>query len=447
MTREPPHIPDAAGPGSSPTPNPASQPASDPGAEQANDVPSSPEHVLRSPLNESVEPARPGEFAPLNLGASGAGIDALTIDPPVVLAPMAGVTNAPFRTLCRRFSGDRCLYVSEMITARAFVDGHNRTLKLASFSPDERLRSIQLYGTHPDSMGEAAKILANEWGVHHIDLNFGCPVRKVTAAGGGAAIPAKPRLMARLLRAVVTNSGSIPVTVKFRKGIDEDILTYRDAGRVAESEGCQAIALHARTAAQLYADEADWQAIAELKAATTSIPVLGNGDVFECWDALRMMRQTGCDGVVVGRGCLGRPWLFAELVDVFAGRQPSAPPNLGACLDTALEHARLLSEFFGESHGMQQMRKFAGWYTKSFPGVRKLLPQMHRVKTVDDLRRAFADLDRDAPFPPAALRARRCKGGRTQQVSLPQGFLDDREDDRALYADPGQDDASGLSGG
>jgi len=394
---------------------------------------------MRSELNTDVPVAAQGEFAPLVLGP-------LEIFPPVVLAPMAGVTNAPFRTLCRRFSQDQCLYVSEMITARAFVEGHARTLKIASFGEDEtNLKSIQLYGTHPDSLGHAARTLVEDWGVHHIDINLGCPVRKVTANGGGAAIPVRPRLMARLVRAVVENAGAVPVTCKFRMGIDDELITWRDAAHVAEEEGCKAVALHARTAAQLYAGDARWEAIAELVQQVRHIPVLGNGDVFECWDALRMMRATGCAGVVVGRGCLGRPWLFGELVDVFAGRDPAPPPTLGQVADTAEEHARLLVDFFGERNGMSQMRKFTGWYLKSFPGTRRLLDRLHRVKTLDELRTILEGLNRDEPFPMAALRARRCKGGQTQTVSLPQGFVDGRDDGDTLFDDP--TDAAALSGG
>ena len=390
-----------------------------------------------SELNSGGAIAGEGEFGALQLGG-------LSVYPPVVLAPMAGVTNAPFRRLCRKFSGDRCLYVSEMITARAFVEGHGRTLKLASFGKDEGVRSIQLYGTQAESLEVATRTLVEEWGVHHIDLNFGCPVRKVTAAGGGAAIPARPGLMARLVRAVVGMAGKVPVTVKFRKGIDDQLSTFLQAGRVAEAEGCVAVALHGRTAAQLYHGDADWDAIGELKSAM-EIPVLGNGDVFEARDALRMMRQTGGDGGVGGRGCLGRPWLFGELVEVFAGREPPAPPDLGGVVDVALEHARLLVEFFGEAVGMQQMRKFAGWYTRSFPATRRLQGEMHQVVKLTELQELLGRLPRSVPFPLAGLRVRRGKTGRVQKVSLPPGFLDDRYDDRSL-ADPSVADAA-LSGG
>jgi nifR3 family TIM-barrel protein len=300
-----------------------------------------------TPRNLDVPTARPGEFRPLVLGP-------LSLWPPVVLAPMAGVTNYPFRTLCRRFGAG--LYVSEMITARGFLEENARTLLLAGSHPDEQPRSVQLYGSDPDAMGEAARRLAAE-GVHHIDINFGCPAPKITRRGGGSAIPVKPRLMARLVGAAVRGAAGIPVTVKVRKGIDEDLLTYRDAGRVAEDEGAAAIGLHARTAAQLYGGDADWAAIADLKAAVR-IPVLGNGDVWECWDALRMLRATGCDGVIVGRGCLRRPWLFAELAAVFEGREPGPQPRLGEIVAIAREHAARLVAFFGPGPGIRQMRKW-----------------------------------------------------------------------------------------
>src|SRR5262245_59602643 len=249
----------------------------------------------RSPLNRDVKPAATGEFRPLAIGP-------LSVWPPVVLAPMAGVTNPPFRTLCRRFGAG--LYVSEMITARALVAGNRKTLLLAGFRAEEATRSLQLYGVDPRYVGEAVRLLVGEGRVDHIDMNFGCPVRKVTSKGGGAAIPRKPRLLQAIVRAAVSHAGRVPVTLKFRTGIDEEHLTFFDAGRIAQEEGCAAVGLHARTAAQLYDGQADWTAIARLKQAVTRIPVLGNGDIWEAEDALRMMRGTGCDGVIVGRGCL-----------------------------------------------------------------------------------------------------------------------------------------------
>lgn len=365
------------------------------------------------------DPAAEGEFEPLRLGP-------LTLRPPVVLAPMAGVTNWPFRALCRRFGA--ALFVSEMVTARGLVEGHGRTTRMASFGPGESPRSIQLYGTDPASLSEATRRLVDSDGVDHIDLNFGCPVRKVTARGGGAAIPARPRLMARLLGAVVRAAGPVPVTVKFRTGIDSDRLTFLEAGRVAEAEGAAWAALHARTASQLYDGAADWTAIARLKSAVR-IPVLGNGDIFEPWDALRMMRETGCDGVVIGRGCLGRPWLFRELATVFDGRMPPPPPCWGEVAVVAMEHARLLVEWAGEEAGMQQMRKFNAWYTKGFPGGAALRERAGRVRTLSEEESLLAAIPPLTPFPAAALRARRCKRSGIQKVSLPPGWMESPDAD------------------
>src|SRR5882724_2770434 len=335
-----------------------------------------------SALNRSVPAARPGEFRPLVLGP-------LSIWPPVVLAPMAGVTNYAFRSLCRGFGAG--LYVSEMITARGFLEGNARTHLLAGGREDEYPRSIQLYGSDPDAIEETARRLSGE-GVHHIDMNFGCPAPKITRRGGGSAIPVKPRLMARLVRATVRGARGVPVTVKVRKGIDDGLLTYLDAGRVAEDEGATAIGLHARTAAQLYSGEADWSAIAELKAAVR-IPVLGNGDVWECWDALRMLRVTGCDGVIVGRGCLRRPWLFAELAAVFDGREPRPQPRLGEIVAIMREHAERLMSFFGAAVGMRHMRKWCLWYTSDFRGAAQIRSGLSDVETLTDMLALLARLD------------------------------------------------------
>ena len=230
---------------------------------------------------------------------TGLRIGTIAVDPPVVLAPMAGVTDAPFRGLCARFGAG--LYVSEMITARALVERNAKTLLILKSDGSEAIRSVQLYGTNPRTMGEAVRTLIDEHGVHHIDMNFGCPVPKVTRKGGGSALPVRRVLLRDIIRAAVQGAGSIPVTVKFRMGVDDDLLTYLETGRIAEDEGVAAMALHARTAEQFYSGSARWEAIASLKAAVTSIPVLGNGDIWEASDALAMVAETGCDGVVVGR--------------------------------------------------------------------------------------------------------------------------------------------------
>jgi nifR3 family TIM-barrel protein len=293
----------------------------------------------------------------------------------------------------------------------------------------------------PYYVGEAVRRLVGEGRVDHIDMNFGCPVRKVTSKGGGAAIPAKPRLLAGIVRAAVQNAGSVPITIKFRIGIDERVTTFLDAGRVGQEEGVVAVALHARTAAQLYDGAARWEAIGELKSRV-KVPVLGNGDIWEAEDALRMIRQTGCDGVVVGRGCLGRPWLFRDLADVFAGREPQDPPRLGEVAAIMLEHARLLAEWLGEPTAMRSFRRHATWYTKGFRGSAALRQRLMQITTLADLASTLDDLDPDERFPPSAMRVARGKASGTQVVSLPHGYLEQR-DDATPPEEGAEDDFSG----
>jgi nifR3 family TIM-barrel protein len=374
--------------------------------------------VYKSDINRDVPKAQLGEFLPLKLGP-------LIVSPPVVLAPMAGVTNYPFRKLCRQFGAG--LYVSEMITARPLVEGSAKTLKLADFGPDESPRSLQLYGVDPYYVGEAVKRLVGEGRVDHIDMNFGCPVRKVTRKGGGAAIPAKPNLLRQIVRAAVRGAEAVPVTIKFRMGLNDQLRTDLDAGKIGEDEGCAAIGLHARTAAQLYDGQARWDAIAALKGSVR-IPVLGNGDIWEAEDALRMMRQTGCDGVIVGRGCLGRPWLFRDLADVFAGREPENPPNLGVVVDIMLQHAELMVAWIGERPAIRAFRRHATWYTKGFRNSAPLRQRLMQITTLPELRQAVVDVDRSLAFPPDSMRVPRGKSSGTQDVSLPDGYLENRWD-------------------
>jgi len=373
--------------------------------------------AYKSELNRDVPVAAESEFEPISIGP-------LEVWPPVVLAPMAGVTNWPFREICRELGAG--LYVSEMVTARPLVEGRAKTLMLAEFGENESPRSLQLYGVDPYYVGEAVKWLVGEGRVDHIDMNFGCPVPKVTRKGGGSAIPAKPRLLASIVRTAVRSAGSTPITIKFRMGIDDHLLTYRDAGEVGEDEGCKAVALHARTAAELYDGHAHWDAIADLKARVQSIPVLGNGDIWEAHDALRMMRATGCDGVVIGRGCLGRPWLFRDLADVFNGREPEDPPAFGAIADIAIRHASLLSEWTGEASAMRMFRRHSSWYTKGFRGSAKLRSRLMRVTTLAELKSILREVDPEEPFPPEAMRVPRGKTSGRQRVSLPENFLENR---------------------
>lgn len=368
-------------------------------------------------------------------------IGPLDVGTPVVLAPMAGITNAPFRTLCRRFGGG--LYVSEMIGARALVEGNDKTDQLARFADDEDPRSIQLYGVEPWALRAAAELLVGERRVDHIDLNFGCPAPKVTRHGGGAALPFKRRLFGDIVAATVEGAGAVPVTVKLRMGIDPEHLTYLDAARAAVDAGAAAVALHARTAEQLYSGSADWTAIARLKEVISTVPVLGNGDIWVAADAKEMIDRTGCDGVVVGRGCLGRPWLFGELDAVLDGRTPSAPPTLGGVVDTMIEHAGLLVDWYGPHHGIRSFRKHTGWYLKGFPVGSKLRADLNQVESIEGLAALTAGLDRDLPYPDGVEDMRRGHTNGPRRVRLPHGWLDDP--DAAPHLD--QAAAVAVSGG
>jgi nifR3 family TIM-barrel protein len=346
------------------------------------------------------------------------------VSPPVVLAPMAGITNSPFRRLCREYGGG--LYVSEMITTRALVERDPETMRLIEFAPDETPRSLQLYGVDPHVVREAVTMLVAEDRADHIDLNFGCPVPKVTRRGGGAALPWKRDLLRAVLRAAVRAAGPVPVTMKMRKGIDDDRQTYLDAGRIAEDEGVAAVALHGRTAAQAYSGVADWSAIARLKEQVTSVPVLGNGDVWEAADALRMMGETGCDGVVVGRGCLGRPWLFRSFDRAFAGLPDEPHPTLGEVAAVMRRHAGLMAAWAGEDKGCREFRKHVSWYLKGFGVGGEIRQALGLVSTLAELDDLLSKLDLGQPFPEGSVAAPRGRLGSPRRVVLPDGWLDDR---------------------
>jgi len=361
-------------------------------------------------------------------------IGPIALASPVVLAPMAGVTNVAFRTLCRELEQARVgtvsgLYVCEMVTARALVERHPVTMHMTAFSAGESPRSLQLYTVDPATTYAAVKMVADEGLADHVDMNFGCPVPKVTRRGGGAALPFKRRLFGQIVAAAVraTAGTDIPVTVKFRIGIDDAHHTHLEAGLIAECEGAAAVALHARTAAQRYSGTADWEQIAALKRQVQTIPVLGNGDIFEASDALTMMAVTGCDGVVIGRGCLGRPWLFAELSAAFTGGPPPVLPTLGEVADIIRRHGELLAAHFGEDKGMRDMRKHIAWYLHGFPAGSELRRALALVKTRDELDILLDKLDPDVPFPTAAT-GPRGRQGSPSRVALPEGWLTDRDD-------------------
>jgi nifR3 family TIM-barrel protein len=349
------------------------------------------------------------------------------VDPAVVLAPMAGVTNAAYRSLCREQGAG--LYVCEMITSRGLVERDETTLSMLVFDPEETVRSVQLYGVDPVTIARATKILCAEYGVQHIDLNFGCPVPKVTRKGGGAVLPWKRRLLRAILDKTVRAAApyQVPVTMKTRMGIDEEHLTFLEAGEIAEDSGCAAIALHGRTAAQHYSGSADWGAIAEL-AAHVCIPVLGNGDIWEAADALRMIDETGCAGVVVGRGCLGRPWLFRDLAAAFAGCSQPPLPTLGEVATMMRRHAQLLAHYMGEERGCKEFRKHIAWYLKGFRAGGELRQSLGLVDSLAAVDALLGRLDPAEPFPVGELGSPRGRQGSPRRVALPDGWLTERDD-------------------
>lgn len=369
-------------------------------------------------MTPTLAPARPLRIGPIEL------------DAPVVLAPMAGITNTAFRRLCREYGAG--LYVSEMITSRALVERNTTTMRLITHHESETPRSIQLYGVDPATVESAVRVLVEEDRADHIDLNFGCPVPKVTRKGGGAALPWKLGLFRDIVTRAVRAAGHIPLTVKMRKGIDADHLTYLDAGRIAEDAGVAAVALHARTASEFYSGTADWSAIGALKAAVTSVPVLGNGDIWSAEDAVRMMDETGCDGVVVGRGCLGRPWLFGDLARAL-GRSGAASDQpvdatLGFVAAAFRRHAELLVEFFDdETRGCRDIRKHVAWYFKGYPVGGDTRAALATASTLAEIDQLLATLDHDAPYPGDAAEGQRGRAGSPKRPALPDGWLTSRE--------------------
>jgi nifR3 family TIM-barrel protein len=359
----------------------------------------------------------------------------IAIDVPVVLAPMAGITNTAYRRLCQGFGGG--LYVSEMVTSRALVERTEESMRLIGHHESEKVRSVQLYGVDPKTIADAVTMLVSEDRADHIDLNFGCPVPKVTRKGGGAALPWKQDLFQAIVQNAVKAAGDIPVTVKMRKGIDADHLTFLESGKAARDAGVAAVALHGRTAADYYSGKADWDAIAELRAALPDVQVLGNGDIWSAKDAVNMMKQTGVDGVVVGRGCLGRPWLFADLENAFRSylENPNAnidysqvQPNLGEIADAFKQHAELLVEFFGdELRACRDIRKHVAWYFKGYPVGGSLRAALASVETLTQMDELLGTLDRSMPYPGDEAEGPRGRAGGMKSCALPEHWLDSRE--------------------
>ena len=364
-------------------------------------------------------------------------IGGIDLSSPVILAPMAGVTNMPFRVLCREIEEELTgtssgLYVCEMITARAMVARNKKTLHMTTFADVETPRSMQLYTVDPKFTYEAVRMIVDENIADHVDMNFGCPVPKVTRKGGGCAIPYKRRLYGNIVDAAVraAEGSGIPITVKFRIGIDDEHHTHLDAGRIAAEAGAAAVALHARTGAERYSGVAHWDEVGRLVEHMdgTGVPVIGNGDIFAADDAAKMMEQTGCHGVEVGRGCLGRPWLFAQLGAQLRGEEIPPEPTLGQVASIIYRHAELLAAHDGEEHACRDIRKHTGWYLRGFPvggEFRKSLAQVSSLAELNERLAPIADSEEKAQHADDA----RGRQGSAGKIALPEGWLDDPEDD------------------
>ena len=351
----------------------------------------------------------------------------VVLNTPVVLAPMAGITNSAFRTLCREQGAG--LFVSEMVTARALIERHPETMRLITPGVGETPRSVQLYAVDPNVTGLAVKLLMEENLADHIDLNFGCPVPKVTRRGGGSALPFKQKLFSQIVTSAVNAAKpfGVPVTVKMRIGIDPENETYLTAGKTAADAGVAWVALHSRFASQMYEGQADWSAISRLveHLAPTGVPVLGNGDIWSGADGVRMMNETGCAGVVVGRGCLGRPWLFGDLVAAFSGSDSRITPSLFEVRDIIFRHGELLIEFFeAEGRAMRDLRKHMAWYLKGFRVPRELRSKFGMVASLGELEYLLSQLE-DQPYPVEVGESPRGRTSHGRPVHLPDGWLND----------------------
>lgn len=298
-----------------------------------------------------------------------------------ILAPMAGVTDKAFRAICREAGAD--LSVSEMVSTRALQFQDKKSLRLLSLAANETPGSVQIFGHDPDSMAAGARKAAERSGCRIIDINMGCPAPKIVSNGDGSALMRDVRLAASIITAVV-NAVSLPVTVKFRTGWDEQHLNYIEFAKMAEDSGAAAVCLHGRTRTQMYSGKADWESIAAVKQAV-HIPVIGNGDVFSPEDAARMIETTQADFVMIGRGALGNPWIFSRAKEFLRSGVLPAPPSFAERLATAVRQIELAAAYKGERIAMLEARKHLNWYLKGIPQIKEFKIRISGLTTLQEM--------------------------------------------------------------
>ena len=301
-------------------------------------------------------------------------------DFPIILAPMAGITDLPFRILCKEQGAD--VMVTEMISAKALFYGNKNTLPLMQTEEEEKPIGVQIFGSEPELMGEMAHKIEDK-GFSYIDINMGCPVPKIVNNKEGSALMLNPELAGRIVKEV-SKAVSLPVTVKFRKGFDADHINAPEFAQIMEENGAAAVAVHGRTRVQYYTGQADWDIIRDVKNAV-SIPVIGNGDIFKGEDAVKMRDYTGCDGIMVARGAKGNPWIFRQILHYFETGEHLPKPPASEVAQMILRHARMMLEFKGEYIGIREIRKHAAWYTAGYPHGARLRVAINQVENYEQL--------------------------------------------------------------
>ena len=304
----------------------------------------------------------------------------------LILAPMAGVTDLPFRLLCKEQGAALCCM--EMVSAKGIYYNHKNTESLLTVDERERPVSLQLFGSDPEIMAAmAARIEHRNFDI--LDINMGCPVPKVVNNGDGSALMKNPVLAGKIIEGMVKAIDK-PVTVKIRKGFDDEHINAVEMAHVAQESGAAAVAVHGRTREQYYSGKADWSIIADVKSAV-SIPVIGNGDILDAKDVIAMSEQTGCDGFMIGRGAQGNPWIFHQILHYFETGEMIGKPPMEEMVKTMLRHAKLQIEFKGDYLGIREMRKHAAWYTAGYKGASKLRGRINDVESYDELEQLFED--------------------------------------------------------